>query len=91
MNLNNPHPYWRQAAYLKNPKYNVRPVLDIIERFMVKMREKWEWGYLIPYMITGSLDEHPRTAMALRNSKEKDNYVDFYDKLTSPEVSTQAK
>jgi 4-hydroxy 2-oxovalerate aldolase len=79
------------VTHLKNPKYNVRPVLDIIERFMVKMRKEWEWGYLIPYMITGSFDEHPRTAMALRNSKDKDNYVDFYDKLTSPEVSTQSK
>jgi 4-hydroxy 2-oxovalerate aldolase len=79
------------VTHLKNPKYNVRPVLDIIERFMVKMRKEWEWGYLIPYMITGAFDEHPRTAMALRNSKDKDKYVDFYDKLTSPEVSPQSK
>lgn len=79
------------VTHLKNPKYSLRPVLEIIERFMVPMRNKWEWGYLIPYMITGSFDEHPRTAMALRSSKDKDKYVDFYDKLTSPEVSPQAK
>jgi len=71
---------------LKNPKYRLRPVLDIIERFMVPLREKEEWGYLIPYMITGTLDEHPRTAMALRNSSDKDRYVAFYDQLTTPEV-----
>jgi len=71
---------------LKNPKYNLRPVLGIIERYMVPLREKEEWGYLIPYMITGTLDEHPRTAMALRNSPDKDRYVEFYDKLTTPEV-----
>lgn len=79
------------VANLKNPKYKLRPVLDVIERFMVEMREKWEWGYLIPYMITGTLDEHPRTAMALRSSDEKDNYVDFYDQLTLPEMSLQMK
>jgi 4-hydroxy 2-oxovalerate aldolase len=79
------------VTHLKNPKYNVRPVLDIIERFMVKMRKEWEWGYTIPYMITGSFDEHPRTAMALRSSKDKDKYVEFYDRLTSPEVSPQSR
>jgi 4-hydroxy 2-oxovalerate aldolase len=73
------------VSYLKNPRYDVRPVLEIIQNHMMKMREKWEWGYLIPYMIAGSLDEHPRVAMAHLSSPEKNNLVDFYDKLTSPE------
>jgi len=42
---------------------------------------------LIPYLVTGLLDEHPRTAMELRSSPDKDRYVDFYDKLTSAETS----
>jgi 4-hydroxy 2-oxovalerate aldolase len=71
---------------LKNPRYEVRPVLDIIERHMITMRERWEWGYIIPYMVSGVLDEHPRVAMALRSSAEKDKYVDFYDRLTSVET-----
>ncbi|MBP1992380.1 aldolase catalytic domain-containing protein [Paenibacillus eucommiae] len=74
------------VSYLKNPRYDVRPVLGIIERHMLEMREKWMWGYLIPYMIVGSLDEHPRVAMAHLNSPEKDKFLGFYDKLTSPEV-----
>lgn len=74
------------VSHLKHPKYEVRPVLDIIERHMVAMREKWEWGYNIPYMVAGVLNEHPRAAMALRSSDERDRYVDFYDRLTSPEV-----
>lgn len=75
------------VANLKNAKYNVRPVLDMIDKYMIPLREKEEWGYIIPYMITGMLDEHPRSAMALRNSADKDNSVDFYDKLTTPEVT----
>lgn len=71
---------------LKNPKYDVRPVLDLIERHLVPTREKAEWGYNIPYMIAGALNEHPRAAMALRASQDKDKYVEFYDKLTSPEA-----
>ncbi|GGD48728.1 aldolase catalytic domain-containing protein [Paenibacillus nasutitermitis] len=74
------------VAHLKNTRYNVRPVLDMIEKHMIPLREKEEWGYIIPYMITGMLDEHPRSAMALRNSADKDKGVDFYDKLTTPEI-----
>jgi 4-hydroxy 2-oxovalerate aldolase len=74
------------VTHLKNPKYSLRPVIDIIERFMIPLREKEEWGYIIPYMITGTLDEHPRTAMALRDSADKDRFLEFYDKLTTPEV-----
>lgn len=79
------------VTHLKNTHYNLRPVLDIIERYMIPLREKEEWGYLIPYMITGTLDEHPRSAMAQRASKDKDKYVEFYDKLTTPEVNFDSK
>ena len=75
--------------YLANPNYELRPVLEMIERHMIPMREKVEWGYIIPYMITGALNEHPRVAMALRSSENKDMYVEFYDRLTSAETSLQ--
>jgi len=79
-------------GYLKNPKYNLKPVLTFLEKWMIPLREKVEWGYIVPYMITGMLNEHPRSAMALRNGPDKDKYADFYDRLTSPEsnVSNQA-
>jgi 4-hydroxy 2-oxovalerate aldolase len=79
------------VSYLKNPRYEVRPILEIIQNHMIQKREKWEWGYLIPYMIVGSLDEHPRVAMAHLNSPEKGQFVDFYDKLTSPETVQDSK
>lgn len=75
------------VAHLKGTKYNLRPVLEVLEQLMVPLREKEEWGYILPYMITGTLDEHPRSAMALRSSENKDKVVDFYDKLTTPEVN----
>jgi 4-hydroxy 2-oxovalerate aldolase len=34
-------------------------------------------------MITGILDLHPRAGMKLRNSEDKDEYLGFYEKLTS--------
>lgn len=73
-------------AKLNKPEYNVRPVLGMIEKHMLKMREKEEWGYLIPDMVTGMLDEHPRSAMGWRASDKRDKFTEFYDKMTTPEV-----
>jgi 4-hydroxy 2-oxovalerate aldolase len=68
-------------GFLKNPKFDIRPILDLISKEFIPLREKIEWGYIIPYAITGILDEHPRAAMALRNSDKKENYREFYDSL----------
>lgn len=75
------------VGYIKKANYNIKPVLHVIEKHMLDMREKWEWGYIIPYMISGILNEHPRVAMAYRNSEDRDKFVDFYDKVTTPEAS----
>lgn len=66
-------------GFLKNPKFDIRPILDLISKEFIPLREKLEWGYLIPYAITGILDEHPKTAMALRESDKKENYREFYE------------
>jgi 4-hydroxy 2-oxovalerate aldolase len=72
-------------GFLKNPKFDIRPVLDVISNEFISLREKIEWGYIIPYAITGILDEHPRAAMALRNSDKKENYREFYESLAGGE------
>lgn len=79
------------VTHIQKPRYDLRPVLHIIEKHMLAMREKWEWGYIIPYMISGTLNEHPRVAMAYRASEERDQFVAFYDKVTSPESSASSK
>lgn len=68
-------------GFLKNPKFDIRPILDLISKEFIPLREKIEWGYIIPYAITGILDEHPRAAMALRGSDKKENYREFYESL----------
>ncbi len=68
-------------GFLKNPKFDIRPILDLISKEFIPLREKIEWGYLIPYAITGILDEHPRSAMALRGSDRKEDYREFYESL----------
>jgi 4-hydroxy 2-oxovalerate aldolase len=68
-------------GFLKNPKYDIRPILDVISKEFVPLQKKIEWGYFIPYAITGILDEHPRTAIALRESDKKENYREYYESL----------
>ncbi len=72
-------------TFLQNPKFQLRPVLQLLQEQYLPLREKIEWGYIIPYMITGMLNEHPRTAIAFRDSPERNDFVKFYDTLTTPE------
>ena len=60
-------------------------MLEVIQNHYLPLREKIEWGYIIPYLITCMLNEHPRVAIAFRDSPERDNFVKFYDLLTTPE------
>lgn len=73
-------------SFLKNPKFNLRPILDVIQAEMLPMREKIDWGYHIPYMITGSLNEHPRSAMKLMASENRNNFREFYESLFAPDT-----
>jgi len=69
------------VGFLKNPKFDLRPLLDLISKEFIPLREQIEWGYIIPYAISGMLNEHPRGAIALRASDKKENYREFYESL----------
>lgn len=73
-------------GFLKNPKFDIRPILDLISKEFVPLREKMEWGYIIPYAITGMLDEHPKAAMELRGGPKKENYREFYESLAATDL-----
>jgi 4-hydroxy 2-oxovalerate aldolase len=73
-------------GFLKNPKYNVRPLLDVIGKEIMPMTKDMTWGYTIPYMITGMLNQHPEAGLAMLALPESDpeafNYAEFYDRQT---------
>lgn len=69
------------VGFLKNPKFNIEPILKVIQDYMIPMREEIEWGYLVPYAITGLLNQHPRAAIAMRKTEDKDKYVEFYNEI----------
>lgn len=69
-------------GFLKNPKFHLRPVLQCVQDLFVPLSHELDWGYSIPYMLTGQLNIHPRMAIELRESSTPDDYVGFYDSLT---------
>ncbi len=65
-------------GFLKNPKYNILPILDILEHEIVPLKENGMiWGYDVPYLLTGQLNQHPRPAIAATKERRTD-YRNFY-------------
>ena len=68
-------------SFLKNPKYNIFPVLKFLEDYMLPLKESGAvWGYDIPYLLTGRLNQHPSAAIDFSKEKRSD-YADFYTDL----------
>lgn len=67
-------------GFLRNPKYHVRPLLKVIDEYVVPLKRTEHWGFDIPYMITGQLNVHPQPAIQYINHPEG-THTDFYDKM----------
>jgi 4-hydroxy 2-oxovalerate aldolase len=72
-------------SFLKNPKFDIRPVIEVIQELFIPLKAEIEWGYHIPYMITGVLNEHPRSGMKVMGEKEMPNLKNFYEDLVASE------
>ena len=75
-------------AFLRNPKFNLRPVLECVQNHIEPMRSKLLWGYDLPYLLTGMLNQHPRTAIRFKEAElkgAKGNVLEFYDSVTAEE------
>lgn len=72
-------------AFLKNPKYKVYETLKFIEKYMLQLKKDGVvWGYDVPYLVTGYLNQHPRAAMAFTKDKRLD-YSKFFDEVIAQE------
>ena len=72
-------------GFLHNPKFRLRPVLKCIEQHIEPMQEKLLWGYDYPYMVTGLLNQHPRSGMVFNTSKDRGQIVKFCDQIEEQE------
>jgi 4-hydroxy 2-oxovalerate aldolase len=68
-------------SFLKNPKFKVRPIIKCIEEEIFPWSKKIDWGYSVPYMISGTMNQHPRDAMAHMESDKKEKVTEFYDAM----------
>jgi len=67
--------------YLDNPKYDARPILDLVEEF-ASMREDLRWGYHLPYAISGFFNIHPRSAMERMARVDRYQVREMYETLS---------
>ena len=49
--------------------------------FPMPMRKKLLWGYDLPYLLTGLLNQHPREAIKMLDGPERDDFLAFYDQM----------
>jgi len=50
---------------ISEEKYNVLPILELINRHFLSLKSKHPWGYSLPYMISGVYEVHPNYAKSL--------------------------
>lgn len=72
-------------GFLKNPKFHLRPILRCLQDHVVPLRQKIAWGYDIPYMLTGQMNMHPKSAMTFLDGEHTTNYLAFYDSIIEEE------
>ena len=75
-------------GFLRNPKYQLRPILDCVQNYIEPMRAKLRWGYDLPYLLTGLRNLHPRAAIKFKEVElkgEKGDILKFHDAVTDQE------
>lgn len=65
------------VAFLKNPKYRLRPILQAIQDQVHPLQKTINWGYHIPYMVSGAKNQHPKNSLAWMDSERKNDFVGF--------------
>jgi len=66
--------------YLDNPRFDVVPLLEMVEEFAY-MRDGLRWGYHLPYTITGYFNIHPREGIRRMATDERYQVREMYEKL----------
>jgi 4-hydroxy 2-oxovalerate aldolase len=73
-------------AFLKNPKYRLLPLLQVIQDHVHPLQKDIDWGYHIPYLISGALNAHPRRSLEWMDSPRKNDFVTFMREMHDNEL-----
>ena len=55
---------------LSHERYNSIPILDLIDRYFLAIKKETDWGYCLPYMLSGIFEVHPNYAKQLTDYHE---------------------
>jgi len=72
-------------GFLRNPKFHLRPVYQFLQEQVAPLHKTMQWGALVPYNITGQLNQHPRAAIGFLAGEDGDKCLDFYDRCLREE------
>jgi 4-hydroxy 2-oxovalerate aldolase len=67
--------------YLDDPRFNIGPIIDLVDDY-ADLRDELRWGYHLPYVITGWLNLHPKSAIERMKREDRYECLDFYETLT---------
>jgi 4-hydroxy 2-oxovalerate aldolase len=56
-------------------------VLRCVQETIEPLRKDLGWGFDLPYMLCGFLNQHPRAAIKYNATKDRSDIVKFYDTL----------
>ncbi|MEA1984398.1 MAG: aldolase catalytic domain-containing protein [Euryarchaeota archaeon] len=51
-------------------RYNVIPILNVLDKYFIEIKKKNPWGYQLPYMLSGMFKCHPYYAKDLVDRRE---------------------
>ena len=57
-------------GFLRNPKFRLRPVIELLQNHIEPLKATLDWGPSVPYNITGQINMHPRAAISSWPSDE---------------------
>lgn len=68
-------------GFLHNPKYDLKPILHCVQQHVEPLRKTLLWGFDLPYMLTGLLNQHPRSAIRYNAAGGKGDILEVYDSI----------
>lgn len=71
-------------GFLKNPRYHVRPLFEVIDKHILPLRKEMHWGFDLPYMMTGQWNMHPKPAMKFFDQPGQ-SFTEFHDTFMDQE------
>ena len=72
------------AFFLSDPTPNADDSQRFVDAYMQLKKDGVVWGYDLQYLVTGLLNQHPRTAIDFTKQNRTD-YSKFYNEMTAQE------